>query len=92
MASLIPDSVRDTFSDLLATYGDIEALKAQKSLVRAQQSLLSASLPDAYSNPQARALDYTLQPLGAGGGSISPGVMIGVGLVALVAVVLIAQK
>lgn len=91
MASLIPDSVRDTFSDLLATYGDIEAIKAQTSLIKAQRSLAMSSWPDAYSNPQARALDYTMQPTASQGFSMSPGILIGVGLVALVAVVMIAQ-
>ena len=87
MASLIPESVSDTFNDLLKTYGDIEAIKLQKRLTDAKISLASAALPYEMQDAQAKAASTTQttpQP-------ISGAVVIGLGLAAVVALYLIVK-
>lgn len=87
MASLIPDSVKDTFADLLGTYTQIEGLKLQKRLTDAQVSLASAALPTPYQDAQARAesiASYAPTPM-------SPALMVGLGIAAVVAVYLIVK-
>lgn len=85
-SSLIPDSIKDTFGDLLATYQQIEGLKLQKRLADAQLSLASAALPSAYQDAQAKAGSIAYEP-----GAVSPALVIGLGLAAAVAVYLIVK-
>ena len=87
MASLIPQSVTDTFNDLLKTYGDIEAIKLQKRLTDAKISLASASLPSEMQDAQAKA-QSTVQ---TNAPPISGAVVLGLGLAAVVAVYLIVK-
>lgn len=87
MASLIPQSVTDTFNDLLKTYGDIEAIKLQKRLTDAKISLASASLPSEMQDAQAKAASTT-QPVTQ---PMSGAVMVGIGLAAVVALYLIVK-
>lgn len=87
MASLIPESVTDTFNQLLKTYGDIEAIKLQKRLTDAQISLASAALPSEMQDAQAKAASTTqttAQPM-------SGAMMVGIGLAAVVALYLIVK-
>jgi hypothetical protein len=87
MASLIPESVTDTFNQLLKTYGDIEAIKLQKRLTDAQISLASASLPSEMQDAQARAASTT-QPVAQ---PMSGAMVVGIGLAAVVALYLIVK-
>lgn len=54
-SSLIPDSIKETFADLAATYAQIEGIKLQRRLTDAQVSLASASLPTNMQDAQARS-------------------------------------
>lgn len=87
MASLIPESVTDTFNQLLSTYSDIEALKLKKRLADAQMSLASAAIPSAMQDAQAKAQSTTAAPQQP----MSGAVVIGLGLAAVVALYLIVK-
>lgn len=86
MASLIPDSVKDTFGDLLTTYTQIEGLKLQKRLADAQVSLASAALPSQMQDAQAKA-----QSTPAPAPQISGAVLLGLGLAAAAAFYVIVK-
>lgn len=87
MASLIPDSVKDTFSELLGTYGQIEAIKLQKRMADAQISLASAALPSQTQDAQARAQSIAALPPQ----EMSLGVKVGLGIAAALALYLIVK-
>lgn len=87
MASLIPDSVADTFGQLIDAYSQVEAIRLQKRLADAKISLASASLPSYPSDPQAKAADMTMQQAPQMSGAL----MLGLGLAAAVALYVIVK-
>lgn len=88
MASLIPDSVTATFSQLIDAYSQVEAIKLQKRLADAKISLASSALPSYPSDPQAKATDMTIQQNAP---QMSGALLLGLGLAAAVAVYVIVK-
>lgn len=88
MASLIPDSVRDTFGELLGVYTEIEAMKANKRLAEARLSLASLDLPNYQQDAQAKSQSVTATAAPAFSGAA----MLGLGIVGAVALYLIVRK
>lgn len=86
MASLIPDAVGDTLSQLVDYYGQIQAVKMKTKLAEAQLSLAAVDMPNKQQDPQAKAGAYSVE-MGTG----SQGVLIGAALVGLVALYLILK-
>lgn len=86
MASLIPDAVGDTLSQLVGYYGEIQAVKMKTKLAEAQLSLAAVDMPNKPQDPQAKAGAYSVE-MGTG----SQGVLIGAALVGLVALYLILK-
>lgn len=86
MASLIPDAVGDTLSQMVDYYGKIQAVKLQTKLVEKQLAMDAADMPNKPQDPQAKAGAYSVE-MGTG----SQGVLIGAALVGLVALYLILK-
>lgn len=84
--SLIPDSLKATFSDLLKTYTDIEAIKLQRRLTDAQIGLASMNLPSNMMDAQAKAQSQYIQPQ-----PMSTGTKVLIGAGALLALYLIVK-
>lgn len=77
MASLIPDSVRETLADLTETYADIQAIKNQRRLAEAQASLRSLDMADL----RSQVLPENSIQVGGGGVALSgPVLWIAIGL------------
>lgn len=87
MASLIPDSVADTFADIVDAWGQIESIKVQKRLAEARASLQAVSLPTYPMDAQAKAGAPSDEPEKR----LSTGAIIGIGLIGVVALVMILK-
>lgn len=61
MASLIPDSVKDTLGDILGTYADIQTIKMRQQLAQAQASLANIGAANILPEVAAQNAQYARQ-------------------------------
>lgn len=88
-SSLIPDSIKDTLGDVLTTYADLQKIKIQSQLAKAQASL---SWYDAANITPEQAAQLGNRTMAVPYQSSNSGLLlIGAALVGVVALVMIAK-